>query len=328
MIRTLFLAVMLLFPAAASADEAVLSEGRSRSQAFIDRDLDTLWGAMTPEMQASFGTADALRRFRDDLETGFGAETGTPQETTLRQEGFDIYTRIAHWTKVSAPIVMQWTFDSERRIAGFFVRQVPQAAESRFLDYRTKARLSLPFEGEWFVFWGGRTIETNYHAADKAQRFAYDFLVHRNGSSHSGDPSKLENYHCWNQVVLAPADATVAAVADGLPDQPIGQADAQNVAGNHVVLDLGDSEFAFLAHLKRGSVAVKAGDRVERGQPLGRCGNSGNTSEPHLHFHLQTTPDLTQGEGLPAFFHDYRADGKTVEHGEPVHGQTVAPESD
>ena len=158
-----------------------------------------------------------------------------------------------------------------------------------------------------------------------AQRFAIDFVIRRNGVTHSGDPSRLESYFCWDQLVLAPAEGTVVAVADELPDQAIGQTDAQNAAGNHVVLDLGKGEFAFLAHLKRGSVAMKVGDKVAPGQELGRCGNSGNTSEPHLHFHLQRTPVLHQGEGLPAFFEDYVADGKTVVRGEPAQGQVVSP---
>ena len=72
-------------------------------------------------------------------------------------------------------------------------------------------------------------------------------------------------------------------------------------------------------------MAVAEGERVEAGQEIGRCGNSGNTSEPHLHFHLQTTPVLGEGEGLPAFFNAYMADGETVERGEPVRGQTVEP---
>lgn len=328
MIRTLLAALLLFAAAPALADDAVLAEGRQRSQQFLNRDFPALWSAMTPEMQQGFGTIEALEKFRSDLETGFGAESGEPEEKTLKHQGFDIYVRTARWTKSPHPVVMQWTFDSEKRIAGFFVRQAPVAAESRYLDYQTKAALRLPFDGEWFVFWGGRTVEQNYHAADRAQRFAIDFLVRRDGVSHSGDPARLENYFCWDQQILAPADATVAAVVDGLPDQEIGQSDPNNAAGNHVVLDLGNSEFAFLAHMRRGSVAVKVGDKVAAGQELGRCGNSGNTSEPHLHFHLQTTPVLHRGEGLPAFFEDYVADGKPVARGEPVQGQLVRPEPD
>ena len=182
---------------------------------------------------------------------------------------------------------------------------------------------TIALNGENYVFWGGRTLEENYHAENPAQRFAYDFVVHKDGKSHSGDGARLTDYHCWDRTILAPADGTVVARVDGLPDQAIGETDAQRPAGNHVVLDLGEGEFVFLAHLRRGSVTVEAGERVRSGQQIGRCGNSGNTSEPHLHMHMQTTTELAAGEGLPAQFRNYRADGVLQERGEPVRGQTV-----
>jgi murein DD-endopeptidase MepM/ murein hydrolase activator NlpD len=92
-----------------------------------------------------------------------------------------------------------------------------------------------------------------------------------------------------------------------------------------VILDLGGGEYALLGHLRRGSVRGKHGDRVDAGAEIGRCGNSGNTTEPHLHFHLQDSPHLGDGHGLPAFFVDYVAHGKAVKRGEPTRGQIVAP---
>ena len=117
----------------------------------------------------------------------------------------------------------------------------------------------------------------------------------------------------------------MTVAVDGLPDQAIGASDREQPAGNHVVLDLGDGEFAFLAHLRQHSVTVKQRDKVAPGQVLGRCGNSGNSSEPHLHVHLQTTPDLATGEGPPAFFENYIADGTLVDRGKPLQGQVIAP---
>lgn len=88
-------------------------------------------------------------------------------------------------------------------------------------------------------------------------------------------------------------------------------------------MNLGSGEFVFLAHLMQGSVKVDAGQTVARGEGVGRCGNSGNTSEPHLHLHIQTTANLQSGEGLPAYFGGYRADGVPVARGEPEKGQTL-----
>lgn len=79
----------------------------------------------------------------------------------------------------------------------------------------------------------------------------------------------------------------------------------------------------FLCHFQNGSIKVKAGDRVTRGQPLGLCGNSGNSSEPHLHIHLQTTPKFGAAKGLPLQFEHYEADGKAVDRGEPTKGQQI-----
>ena len=108
---------------------------------------------------------------------------------------------------------------------------------------------------------------------------------------------------------------------DGLRDNVPGRMDPQHAAGNHVVLDLGRGEYALIAHLRDGSVAVNVGDRVRTGQLLGRCGNR-NTSEPHVHFHVQDGPTLFRARGLPVEFSDY-ADGRHVAHGIPVQGQFV-----
>lgn len=318
-------ALILCLPA--RADEATLAAGRDYTVRFQSGDLDTLWQRMTREMRQVLGAPDALSRLRDSVEAGFGPEQAVLSETAERQAGHRVYLRVARHADNPAPLVTQWTLDDAGGIAGFFIRPAQQPAESRFLDYQTKAALRLPFEGTWQVFWGGRMPEQNYHAVDRGQRFALDLLVVEDGSTHAGDGLAPEDYHCWGRPILAPAAGVVAAVTDGLPDQTPGSMDPENPAGNHVVLDLGNDEFAFLAHLRRGSVTVKPGARVESGQEIGRCGNSGNTSEPHLHIHLQTTPVLGEGEGLPAFFNAYVADGEPVARGEPVRGQTIAPQA-
>jgi murein DD-endopeptidase MepM/ murein hydrolase activator NlpD len=92
-----------------------------------------------------------------------------------------------------------------------------------------------------------------------------------------------------------------------------------------VILDHGNGEYSLLAHLRHGSVAVAAGARISAGDKVGECGNSGNTTEPHLHYHLQDTPVFGRAEGLPAQFTGYVADGRPVARGEPVRGQTIHP---
>ncbi len=313
---------------AATPDDPAMHAGRELSQLFLQGDTDAVWARMSPQMQAALGDAAALAGFCGKVTHDLGEEAAVIDESTATEPGMYLYTRTSRWSKLPAPILMQWVVDDAGKIISFQVQPKPQAAPSPHLDYQTRARMRLPFEGQWYVFWGGHDIEQNYHAATPGQRFAYDLVKRVDGSSHRGDGSALEDYYCWNEKILAPADGTVLEAVDGLPDQAIGTSNTKAVAGNHVMLDLGNGEYAMLAHLRQGSVAVEAGQQVAAGDELGRCGNSGNTSEPHLHFHLQDAPEFGEGNGLPAFFEHYTADGKAVERGEPVRGQVIAPMDD
>lgn len=322
--RWLFTALLLVLGTLAAGGTS-LNSGRSTADTFLHGEVEEIWDDLSSDMQQLFGDTEDLQGFRDELTASFGDETAVMEEAVETRDGIDTYIRTSRWSGTEVPILMEIGVAPDGTVVSFLVRPQPVLAESRFLDYQTKASLRLPFEGEWFVVWGGRTLENNYHAADRAQRFASDLLIYRNGSSHRGEPEVLDSYYCWDQPILAPADGAVSVAVNDLPDNPIGTTDARHPAGNHVVLELGDGEFAFLGHMREGSISVQSGDRVRAGQELGRCGNSGNTSEPHLHFHLQTTPDLSDGEGLPALFNDYVADNEPVERGEPQAGQVVRP---
>ena len=317
----------LTTPLAHAKDEDTIAAGQKRTEQLYQQQTKTLWAEMTPDMQKGLGSEAAFAQFAQQVAQQLGQESEIVSEKVLHQQNYRVYQRTARFTKVDMLILVQFAFDENQRIAGMFVKPsepTATAAPSAHMDYQTKANLRLPFNGEWFVVWGGRTIEDNYHAVAKDQRFAYDFLVTKNGQTHVNEGKALSDYHCWNQALLAPADATVVNVVDGLPDQAIGARDPQNAAGNHVVLDFGHSEYAVLAHFQQNSIQVKTGDTVKTGQLLGRCGNSGNTTEPHLHFHLQNSNRFGQGEGLPAAFQQYLADGKVVARGEPKRGQTIA----
>ena len=318
-------------PARAEPDDAATQAlGRELSQKFLAGETDVLWERMTPDMHRALGSAKNLAAFREQVGQQLGQEASLVRESVTNDAGFRVYSRIGRWTSFNDPIRVQLAFDGEDRIAGFFVKpeiempSPPKEFDSPNLGYTTKARLRLPFDGEWFVFWGGRKLAENYHAQDRTQRFAYDFVMAKNGASHAGDGKELEDYYAWDQPILAPADGTVVTIVDGLPDQPPGSMDPKNAAGNMVLLDLGNDEYALLAHLKNGSVKVRPGDVVKQGQELGRCGNSGNTTEPHLHFHLQSTRRPLDGDGLPAQFVDYFANEELVERGEPVRGTMVS----
>lgn len=166
--------------------------------------------------------------------------------------------------------------------------------------------LVLPFEGRWFVAQGGDTLNVNHHMAVRAQWYGVDFVKVGGGSGRAlasvDNPSRLEHFYSWDQPVLAPVEGVVVAVVTDLPDNPLGKKDVRHPAGNHVVIRTDAGTHVFLAHLERGSVALKVGQRLARRQVVGRVGNSGNSDFPHLHVHMQDTPAINAGEGLNMIF--------------------------
>jgi murein DD-endopeptidase MepM/ murein hydrolase activator NlpD len=154
-------------------------------------------------------------------------------------------------------------------------------------------------------------------AAHIAQRFAIDWVqLREDGRTFTGDKLKNENYRCYGAEALAVADGAVVAVKDGIPENIPGANSRavpitlETVGGNHVILDIGQGRYAFYAHLQPGSLKVKAGDRVRRGQVLGLVGNSGNSTEPHLHFHISNANSPLASEGLPYVFESFEQQGQ------------------
>lgn len=185
--------------------------------------------------------------------------------------------------------------------------------------YQQQAKYRLPFDGTWYVFNGGVTPETSHSWDIVAQRYAYDFVVVDNELRRwRTDGKTLEDYLCYDLPILSPADGEVVAVVDGVRDAPgvgTGWLDVftSHFPGNAVTIQHAEGEYSFLAHLKPGSICVRVGDRVQRGQEIGRCGNSGHSTEPHLHFQLQDHEDFFKAAGLPIAFDKVIVDGEIIE---------------
>jgi hypothetical protein len=305
--------------------DTVLQWGRQHTTMFYDGKFDAIWKNFSPDMQTMLGSKEALSKFQEQVVAQLGKETTIVSETVSQVADNDVYLRIAKFEKQGLPIRIQWSFDEKGVATGFYVKADQKEAPTDFLDYETKTALRLPFEGDWHVFWGGRSLEENYHAAYPDQRFAYDIVIMKGGSTHTGNGQQNEAYFCFGKPIVAPGDGRVHAAENDVKDNKPGEMNPAEAMGNHVIIEHGNGEFSFLAHFKQGSVRVKPGDKVRAGDLLGHCGNSGNTSEPHIHYHLQNTREFNAGEGLPAQFQDYTADGKPVERGEPVKGQVIAP---
>ena len=163
--------------------------------------------------------------------------------------------------------------------------------------------LRVPTDVPMRVYWGGDTVGENYHVLYPDQRYAYDLTVEPAGVM----SSKLEDYGCFGVRVRAPLSGVVLRAHDGEPDETPGVlSETAFPFGNHVVIALPDQGALVLAHLKSGSVRVKTGDTVVESDVLGECGNSGRTSEPHIHLHAQDWPvsmdAVAMSEGRPIAF--------------------------
>ncbi len=149
-----------------------------------------------------------------------------------------------------------------------------------------------------------------------SRRYAIDWKKYDDeGKTYAGDPRDVYAYYAYGQKVLAVADGTVVEARDGFPDNipkteagfdPARPVTLDTIGGNQVIIDIGGGQFAAYFHLQPGSIAVKAGDRVRRGQPVGRIGNSGDARWPHLHFQVTDKADAMASEGLPHVFDSYR----------------------
>jgi hypothetical protein len=168
--------------------------------------------------------------------------------------------------------------------------------------------LNFPLEGDdYYTSEGGSSRLTNNHHKNLAQCYALDFYqLDRLGRRCTGFyPKNLENYVIFGKPLYAPAAGTILKAQDGLRDMTPPEMDEVNRAGNHVLIKTDDDKYIVMAHMKQGSVAVKAGEQVEAGGLLGEVGSSGHSEEPHLHIHCMDTLEedyVRRGNGIPIQF--------------------------
>jgi len=198
-----------------------------------------------------------------------------------------------------------------------------EVAPSEYLNYQTIAELELPFTSDWYVIWGGRTLEENYHVSLVDQRFAIDVILIENGSNYMGNGTQNEDHYSFGDTLFAPGAGQVVEMENSVADNIPGEINKEQRFGNYVIIDHGNEEFSVLAHLLKNSISVNVGDLVTQGQVIGLSGNSGNSTGPHLRYHLQNKPSIGQGEGLPAQFRNYYANDVFVLVGEPLKNQTI-----
>jgi murein DD-endopeptidase MepM/ murein hydrolase activator NlpD len=270
--------------------------------------VDPLEGARTEVMSdLERGDGDALFGRYDDNMRGLGLPSTRQFATGIQQAGPFAVEDVVSTTMTSR----EWLLSShsgtwlltlalakDGRIAMLWLRPKPPEPPVR----SSTIALRLPFDGQWFVTWGGPTRETNKHASDPNQRRAADLLVLQNGKSHRGEGQERADFYAYGRPVLAVADGEVVTVVDGFYETELGRPNPYGGAGNMIILKLSPELYAMYGHLQPGSMQVRAGDRVNAGQPLGLCGNAGNSTEPHLHFQLQDGPRLESSFGVEPVF--------------------------
>jgi hypothetical protein len=194
------------------------------------------------------------------------------------------------------------------------------AADALFTPPLSVDVLTFNEAGVWFVVQGGDTPNVNDHMAVQNQMYGLDFA--RCGgdglrSLNGGDGNRVADYYSWGQPVLAPADGVVEAAVDDAADNPIGATDELKPFGNHVQIRLASGDHLVLAHFRKDSVEVRVGQVLTAGDRLGVVGNSGNSTYPHLHLHVQRG-DGVGGHGLVPVFRNPHARIDGVVLGDPV----------
>lgn len=197
--------------------------------------------------------------------------------------------------------------------------------------------LTLPVRGRWWVAGGHSSLEPHSRSYLPALTYAYDFVQIGQGTkSYRNDGARNSDYFCYGEDVLAAADGEVVVATDGVEENLPSKtpADAPEcyqspasipMPGNHVVIKHAEGEYTFYAHLQP-RIRVRVGQKVRRYQLLGRVGNSGESTEPHLHFHLADGVSLNASNGMPIAFSNWLEDAFSISPGRVEEGIMLSRE--
>jgi hypothetical protein len=198
--------------------------------------------------------------------------------------------------------------------------------------YDQSVSYRLPFDGEWTVVNGSPDREYSHSWIYPNQRYAYDFVITDDeGRTKPADAgSTVEEYYCYDESILAPAEGIVVDAFDAALESTrangFSHPAKRDIRGGYVVLKHADDEYSLLAHLTPGSVPVEIGECVQSGQEIGRCGHSGNSSEPHLHFQVQDHPTFELAVSLPIQFETLEIDSPGKSHTEDLVPGAMIPD--
>ncbi len=280
---------------------------------YNDNQNDSIVAMFSPEMKAAL-PIEKFSQVTASLKAQFGAIKNIRfvrerNATALYETFFD-----------ASVMAMTINLNGQNKIAGLLFKPY---TESKPID-RNTTKMQLPFKGEWNVTWGGDSKELNYHVESIAQKNAFDILIFdKNGSTHQGSGQANEDFYAFGKKLYAPCDGEVVLVVDGVKDNPPGTTNPIYIPGNTVIIKATNGEYAFLAHFKQNSIVVKQGQKIKSGDLLGQCGNSGNSTEPHIHFHLQNVEDMNIAVGAKCYFDQLKLNGVLKSDYSPVKGDKI-----
>lgn len=312
---TAVLSILLSFSSSmafAQMESAASKEASAKFETYYNNNqFDSIFATFSASTKISL-PPEKTNAFLSHLKNSFGHITRRTFEEY--QGAFAVYKTEFDKGVLAISIAV----DDNAAITGVYAKPYDTATQ------RNTTPMRLPFKGEWTVFWGGDTKELNYHVVAKFQKNAFDIVVNNpEGRSFHTNGKTNEDYYAFGRPILAPCDAEVVQAVEGVKDNTPGELNPLHVGGNAVLLRTGNGEYILLAHLKQYSVKVKQGDRVKRGQILGLCGNSGNSSEPHLHFHIQNIEPVSKATGVKCYFDKLVVNGVTKTDYSPVKGDHV-----
>ena len=280
-------------------------------------DAEAVFNLFSPSMQQSVNlqtTTQIVNSFQQrfgDLKTfSFEAEEGISETYNVHFERGKQSMRIS--------------LDRNGKFSGLLFK--PFEDNSKAKMERNLTELALPFKGDWFTVWGGDTKAQNYHVIDRAQRHAFDFLIlGKNNKTYERSGTRNEDYYAFGKPLYAVCDAEVVSVTTGVADNKPGAMNPTQPLGNSVILKTDKDEYIVYAHFEEGTLKVKEGDRVRKGQFLRNCGHSGNSSEAHLHLHIQVGPNLYSALGVKCYFEELLVNGEPKSDYSPIKLDRIAP---
>ena len=304
--------------------KAAEDRGRQVFEMFNHSSTSQMWASLSEGLRKMSGKEDRFVEVNKKIRERMGAETQVLEENIVPYlyAPDTVYSRLSMFGNIRIPVMSIITLNQRGQIDAFDIKPVHTVAEGQYAGYEDKTKLKLPFNGDWLVYHGGRSLFQNPYAAADDLRFSMDFVLLKDNHLFSGTGgvgSKNEDYYCFGQPIVAPADGSVVRAIGGYDDVPPGKPNGDAADGNMVIISHGTGESSMFNHLKQNSLRVKLDDKVKQGDVIAECGNSGLGGIPHIHYQFQKG----MGIGLPAQFVDYVANGKPVASGEVTRGQVV-----